>query len=229
MPETVRRTIKSFILRQGRLTHGQQRALDEQWPVFGIEYEASLLDFETLFGNTNPVILEIGFGNGESLLQMAAENPDQNFIGIEVHRPGVGHLLHLIHEQGIQNLRVMNHDAIDILQNQIPEHSLTRVQLYFPDPWHKKKHNKRRIVQAAFLDTLSRLLRTDGKIHFATDWEHYAKHMMLTLEYHDDFENDDGTNQYSPKPDYRPITKFEKRGQRLGHGVWDLIFSVRHK
>lgn len=229
MPEIIRRTIKSFILRQGRLTQGQQRALDEQWPVFGIDYEAKLLDFEVLFGNTNPVILEIGFGNGESLLQMAAENPEQNFIGIEVHRPGVGHLLHLIQEHGIQNLRVMNHDAIDILQNQITDHSLDRVQLYFPDPWHKKKHNKRRIVQTSFLDMLARLLKADSKIHFATDWEHYAKHMMQTLENHDVFENVAGNNQYSPKPDYRPITKFERRGQRLGHGVWDLVFSVKQK
>jgi len=226
MPEIIRRTIKSFILRQGRLTHGQQRALDEQWPVFGIDYEATPLDFNQLFGNDNPVVLEIGFGNGESLLQMAAESPELNFIGIEVHRPGVGHLLHLIQEQGIKNLRVMNHDAIDILQNQIPEHSLSRVQLYFPDPWHKKKHNKRRIVQASFLDTLAKLLQTDGQIHFATDWEHYAEHMMRTLVAHPAFSNNAGENNFSPKPDYRPVTKFERRGQRLGHGVWDLLFTV---
>ncbi len=229
MPEIIRRTIKSFILRQGRLTHGQQRALDEQWPVFGIDYQPEPIDFTALFGNEQPVTLEIGFGNGESLLQMAAENPDQNFIGIEVHRPGVGHLLHLIHEQGIQNLRVMNYDAIDILQNQIPEHSLSRVQLYFPDPWHKKKHNKRRIVQANFLDMLAKLLQKDGQIHFATDWEHYARHMMATLEAHPEFINNAGENEFSPKPDYRPITKFERRGQRLGHGVWDLLFTVHHK
>ncbi len=229
MSDAPRRTIKSFILRQGRLTHGQQRALEEQWPIFGIDYEARPLDLKALFGNDQPVILEIGFGNGESLLQMAAENPEQNFIGIEVHRPGVGHLLHLIQQQGIQNLRVMNHDAIDILQNQIPEHSLSRVQLYFPDPWHKKKHNKRRIVQPAFLDTLAKLLRTDGKIHFATDWEPYAEQMMATLEQHPLFENSQPAGQFTPKPDYRPETKFERRGQRLGHGVWDLIFTVRHK
>lgn len=229
MSEIIRRTIKSFILRQGRLTHGQQRALDEQWPVFGIDYEDKPLDFKALFANDQPVILEIGFGNGESLLQMAAENPDQNFIGIEVHRPGVGHLLHLIHEQGIQNLRVMNHDAIDILLNQIPEHSLSRVQLYFPDPWHKKKHNKRRIVQASFLDMLAKLLKKDGGIHFATDWEHYAHHMMKTLEDHPDFINNAAENQFSPKPDYRPITKFERRGQRLGHGVWDLLFTIQQQ
>ena len=229
MPESPRRTIKSFILRQGRLTHGQQRALEEQWPKFGIDYEARPLDLNTLFGNDQPVILEIGFGNGESLLQMAAENPEQNFIGIEVHRPGVGHLLHLIQQQGIQNLRVMNHDAIDILQNQIPEHRLSRVQLYFPDPWHKKKHNKRRIVQPAFLDTLAELLEEDGEIHFATDWEPYAAHMMTTLEQHPQFENSQPAGQFIPKPDYRPETKFERRGQRLGHGVWDLVFTVRHK
>lgn len=229
MPETIRRTIKSFILRQGRLTQGQQRALDEQWPIFGIDYEAKPIDFAKLFGNNNPVILEIGFGNGESLLQMAAENPEQNFVGIEVHRPGVGHLLHLIHEQGIKNLRVMNYDAIDILQNQIAEHSLSRVQLYFPDPWHKRKHIKRRIVQAGFLDMLAKLLKSDGQIHFATDWKHYAHHMMATLENHPQFSNNATKNEFSPKPDYRPTTKFERRGQRLGHGVWDLLFSVQQK
>lgn len=229
MSETIRRTIKSFILRQGRLTQGQQRALDEQWPIFGIDYEAKPIDFAKLFGNHNPVILEIGFGNGESLLQMAAENPEQNFVGIEVHRPGVGHLLHLIHEQVVKNLRVMNYDAIDILQNQIAEHSLSRVQLYFPDPWHKTKHNKRRIVQASFLDMLAKLLKSDGQIHFATDWEHYARHMMATLEGHTQFSNNAAENEFSPKPDYRPTTKFERRGQRLGHGVWDLLFSVQQK
>jgi len=227
--EQPRRTIKSFILRQGRLTHGQQRALDELWPVFGIDYQAEPIDLNTVFGNDKPVVLEIGFGNGESLVQMAAENPELNFIGIEVHRPGVGHLLHMIQEQGIQNLRVMNHDAIDILQNQIPKHSLHRIQLYFPDPWHKKKHNKRRIVQPAFLDTLATLLQADGKIHFATDWEHYAEHMMLTLEAHPLFVNSLEKNQFIPKPDYRPTTKFERRGQRLGHGVWDLIFNLCNK
>lgn len=227
MSETIRRTIKSFILRQGRLTQGQQRALDEQWPIFGIDYAEQAIDFVALFGNENPVTLEIGFGNGESLLQMAAENPEQNFVGIEVHRPGVGHLLHLIHEQGIQNLRLMNYDAIDILQNQIADHSLARVQLYFPDPWHKKKHNKRRIVQTAFLDTLAQKLKSDGQIHFATDWKHYARHMMVTLENHPLFINNAKTNEYSPKPNYRPVTKFERRGQRLGHGVWDLLFSIK--
>ncbi|MDH5393232.1 MAG: tRNA (guanosine(46)-N7)-methyltransferase TrmB [Gammaproteobacteria bacterium] len=226
MSDIIQRTVKSFILRQGRLTQGQQRALDQQWPVFGIDYEEKLLDFKTLFGNDQPVVLEIGFGNGDSLAQMAIESPDQNFIGIEVHRPGVGHLLHLSLKHGIKNLRVMNHDAIDILQNQIPANSLSRVQLYFPDPWHKTKHNKRRIVQTEFLDRLAVLLQKDGQIHFATDWKDYARHMMKTLEKHAAFSNNAGSQQFSPKPDYRPVTKFERRGQRLGHGVWDLIFTV---
>lgn len=228
MSDFPRRTIKSFILRQGRLTQGQQRALDELWPVFGIDYQDTALDFERVFGNNQPVVLEIGFGNGESLLQMAAENPDQNFVGIEVHRPGVGHLLHLIGEQGLQNLRVMNHDAIDILQNQIADHSLSRVQLFFPDPWHKKKHNKRRIVQTAFLDLLATTLKANGQIHFATDWEPYAVHMMQTLEQHKQFANTQPANQFTPKPAYRPETKFERRGQRLGHGVWDLVFNIQN-
>lgn len=228
MSETISRTIKSFILRQGRLTQGQQRALDEQWPIFGIDYAEQAIDFVALFGNENPVALEIGFGNGESLLQMAAESPEQNFVGIEVHRPGVGRLLHLIHEQGIQNLRIMNYDAIDILQNQIADHSLARVQLYFPDPWHKTKHNKRRIVQTEFLDTLAKKLQAKGQIHFATDWKYYATHMMKTLANHPLFINNADKNEFSPKPDYRPITKFERRGQRLGHSVWDLLFTVKH-
>lgn len=226
MPDIIRRTVKSFILRQGRLTQGQQRALDQQWTVFGIDYKNQLLDFTELFGNQQPVALEIGFGNGDSLAQMARENPQQNFIGIEVHRPGVGRLLHLIQQHEINNLRVMNHDAIDILQNQIPDHSLSRIQLYFPDPWHKRKHNKRRIVQTEFLDRLLQLLKKDGQIHFATDWHDYAKHMMKTLENHPGFSNQAGDHEFSAKPDYRPTTKFERRGQKLGHDVWDLIFSV---
>ncbi|MDH5516198.1 MAG: tRNA (guanosine(46)-N7)-methyltransferase TrmB [Gammaproteobacteria bacterium] len=226
MSDIIRRTVKSFILRQGRLTQGQQRALAQQWPLFGIDFTPQPLDFNSLFGNQQPVILEIGFGNGDSLAQMARENPQQNFIGIEVHRPGVGHLLHLIQQYEITNLRVMNHDAIDILHQQIAENSLSRVQLYFPDPWHKTKHNKRRIVQPAFLDRLAQLLNKDGQIHFATDWHDYAKHMMKTLENHPQFSNQAGNFEFSPKPDYRPTTKFERRGQKLGHGVWDLIFSV---
>ena len=229
MTDSPRRTIKSFILRQGRLTQGQQRALDEQWPIFGIDYQPININFADIFGNQQPVILEIGFGNGESLLQMAAENPKQNFVGIEVHRPGVGRLLHLIEQQGITNLRVMNHDAIEILENQVADHSLSRVQLYFPDPWHKKKHNKRRIVQSGFLDLLATKLNSNGQIHFATDWEPYAEHMMETLEQHPLFENTQPAGQFTPKPDYRPETKFERRGQRLGHGVWDFVFNVRHK
>jgi tRNA (guanine-N7-)-methyltransferase len=220
------RTIKSFILRQGRLTQGQQRALDTLWHQFGLDFSEQHADFPAIFGNANPVVLEIGFGNGESLVQMAIDNPDTNYIGIEVHRPGVGHLLHLIGENNTQNLRVMNHDAIDILQKQIADHSLDRVQLFFPDPWHKKKHQKRRIVQPEFLSLLSQKLKSDGQIHFATDWQHYARHMLRTLEAHPDFSNTAEAGQYSPRPDYRPVTKFERRGHRLGHGVWDLIFSI---
>lgn len=227
MSEAPRRTIKSFILRQGRLTQGQQRALDTLWQDFGIDFSATPADFTAIFGNNQPVVLEIGFGNGESLLQMAMENPELNYVGIEVHRPGVGHLLHLIGENQVTNIRVMNHDAIDILQKQVAAHSLDRIQLFFPDPWHKKKHHKRRIVQTAFLDLLASKLKNGGQLHFATDWEHYAKHMLATLEAHPDFSNNAGAGQYSERPDYRPITKFERRGHRLGHGVWDLLFSLK--
>lgn len=227
MSDTPRRTIKSFILRQGRLTQGQQRALEQQWPTFGIDFDQQAINFESLFNNNNDTVLEIGFGNGESLATMAEQAPDLNFIGIEVHRPGVGHLLHIIDEKQLNNLRVMNHDAIEILEQQIPNDSLARVQLYFPDPWHKKKHNKRRIVQTGFLDLLAKKVKTNGHLHFATDWQPYAEHMLSTLSAHPLFENTDPANSYSEKPSYRPETKFERRGQRLGHGVWDLVFKRR--
>jgi len=219
------RTIRSFVKREGRLTAGQQRALDVLWPEFGIDYSTDLLDIKHLFPQVAPVVLEIGFGNGDSLFQMAQNNPHQNYIGIEVHRPGVGHLLQLIETHNLINLKIICHDAVDVIENQIADNSLDRVQLFFPDPWHKKKHNKRRIVQQTFVNLLAKKIKTDGIFHLATDWQDYAEHMLEVLAKNSSFINMSADNEYSPRPDERPITKFEKRGHRLGHGVWDLLFK----
>lgn len=218
------RTIKSFVLRQGRLTKGQEQAMQTLWPVFGIEAADTPLDFPQLFGRNAPVTLEIGFGNGESLTQMAKAAPERDFIGIEVHTPGVGHLLKLVGDQGLENVRVMNTDAVEILQNRIPAGSLDRVQLFFPDPWHKQKHHKRRIVQAGFVKLIASRLRTGGVFHMATDWENYAEHMAKVLENSAEFVNLSVYPPYSPRPDERPLTRFENRGLKLGHGVWDLLY-----
>ncbi len=227
MQDTIehRRTIKSFVLRQGRLTKGQESAMASLWPQFGIEPTETVLDLAALFGRTAPITLEIGFGNGESLWQMAQADPARDFLGIEVHTPGVGHLLKLMGETGVSNIRVLNSDAVDVLHKQIPPHSLDRVQLFFPDPWHKKKHHKRRIVQPAFVDLISSRLRHDGVLHMATDWQAYAEHMVDVMQARSDFQNLAENPPYSPRPDTRPLTKFEHRGLRLGHGVWDLLYQ----
>lgn len=220
-----RREIKSFVRREGRTTRGQERALNELWPVFGIDYQPDQpLDFARLFGNQQPVWLEIGFGMGHSLAAMAQAMPEVNFLGIEVHRPGVGSLLASIQEQGLTNLRVMSHDAVEVLKHMIPEASLARVLLFFPDPWHKTRHHKRRIVQAPFASLIASRLQPGGAFHAATDWEPYAQWMLEILDAHPDFDNPNGADHYASKPDYRPRTKFEARGERLGHGVWDLIY-----
>lgn len=226
MEEVKLRLIKSFVLRQGRLTKGQQQALEQGWSLYGIDPGNTLLNFQALFGNTAPVTLEIGFGNGETLAQMAQAEPARNFIGIEVHTPGVGHLLHLLLDRGINNVRVMNSDAVEIIQQRIPVASLDRVQLYFPDPWHKKRHNKRRIVQPEFVSLLASRLKPGGIFHMATDWEDYAQQMATVMQASPDFHTlaTDG-GPFSPRPDFRPLTKFEQRGLRLGHGVWDLLYT----
>ena len=221
-PEFTRK-IRSFVRREGRLTTGQQHALDTLWPKYGIDMGETALDLGSIFGNEQPVILEIGFGNGDSLAQMAKGNPGLNYLGIEVHRPGVGHLLYLIEEQGIENLRIMSEDAVEIIKNQIPEQALTGVQLFFPDPWPKKKHHKRRIVQPDFVKLLASRLKPGGFFHMATDWENYAEHMLEVMSAAEDFENSTREGDFIPRPDTRPLTKFEQRGQRLGHGVWDLL------
>jgi tRNA (guanine-N7-)-methyltransferase len=219
------RTIKSFVKREGRLTKSQLNALDNLWPKFGIDYSEQQLNLESIFGRNVERVLEIGFGNGDSLWQMAQASPEKDFIGIEVHRPGVGHLLHLIETSGITNLRIISYDALDVLNHQITDHSLDRLQLFFPDPWHKKKHHKRRIVQDDFANLVSKKLKTGGIFHLATDWENYAEHMIKVLNRNNNFKNLSDNNAFVSKPLERPTTKFEKRGQKLGHGVWDMLFQ----
>ncbi|XYQ55982.1 tRNA (guanosine(46)-N7)-methyltransferase TrmB [Pectobacterium carotovorum] len=219
------RRIRSFVRRQGRLTNGQQLALDNYWPVMGVEYQTELVDFNALFGRDAPVVLEIGFGMGASLVTMAAQHPEQNFLGIEVHLPGVGACLASAQEAGISNLRVMCHDAIEVLMNMIPDGSLSMVQLFFPDPWHKARHNKRRIVQVPFVQLVQSKLKVGGVFHMATDWEPYALHMLEVMTSVTEYRNLSNNNEYVERPESRPLTKFEARGQRLGHGVWDLMFE----
>lgn len=219
------RRIRSFVRRQGRLTKGQQHALDNYWPVMGVEYQPEPVDLVSLFGREAPVVLEIGFGMGASLVTMAESNPQQNFLGIEVHSPGVGACLSTAHEAGVENLRVMCHDAVDVLDKMIPDNSLRMVQLFFPDPWHKARHNKRRIVQAPFAELVLRKLKLGGVFHMATDWEAYAEHMLEVMSSLAGYQNQSATKDYVPRPESRPLTKFEQRGQRLGHGVWDLMFE----
>ncbi|MBA0204910.1 tRNA (guanosine(46)-N7)-methyltransferase TrmB [Pectobacterium aroidearum] len=219
------RRIRSFVRRQGRLTNGQQLALDNYWPVMGVEYQTEQVDFNALFGRDAPVVLEIGFGMGASLVTMAAQHPEQNFLGIEVHLPGVGACLASAQEAGISNLRVMCHDAIEVLMKMIPDGSLSMVQLFFPDPWHKARHNKRRIVQVPFVELVQSKLKIGGVFHMATDWEPYAQHMLEVMTSVAGYRNLSDKNDYVERPDSRPLTKFEARGQRLGHGVWDLMFE----
>jgi len=215
-------------LREGRLTQGQQRAFEQFWPEFGVHFDGTPLDFQTLFGNSRPVYLEIGFGDGESLAEMASCNPDNNYLGIEMHRPGVGHLLLKMEERALTNLRIIRHDAVDIVQRGLTDASLAGLYLFFPDPWHKRRHNKRRILQPPFVDDIAKVLRPGAIFHAATDWEEYARHMLRVMtQANVFFENCAEDNSYSPRPDYRLLTKFEQRGHHLGHDVWDLIFRRR--
>lgn len=217
--------VKSYVKREGRLTKGQEKALADYWPSMGIDYVNAPLSLTELFGRTAPVVVEIGFGMGKSLVEMAAASPDKDFIGIEVHRPGVGACLSDAGEKGVENLRVMEHDAVEVLKNMIPDGSLSRLQLFFPDPWHKKRHHKRRIVQAEFAELVRSKLAIGGCFHMATDWEHYAEHMAEVMNSLEGYKNTATDGNYVERPDYRPITKFETRGQKLGHGVWDLIYE----
>lgn len=219
-----RRGIKSFVIRAGRLTKGQQGALERQWPVMGLELSDGPIDPKQVFGRDGHVVFEIGYGMGQSLAAMAATAPEKDFIGVEVHLPGVGSLLHLAEEAGVSNLRTYKDDAIEVLKL-LPDNSIDTVQLFFPDPWHKKKHHKRRIVQPEFAQTLRRILKPGGIFHMATDWEPYMEHMLEVMDVAEGYENIAGRGQCVPRPEHRPLTKFEKRGETKGHGVWDLMYK----
>ena len=222
---TPMRRIRSFVLRTGRMTAGQERGYEDNWPKWGLTSKAGLLDLKEVFGREGPCVFEIGFGMGHSLTGMAQAFPESNFIGVEVHTPGVGKLLSDMEEQSLDNIRVFREDANDVLNQSIADGALSKVQIFFPDPWHKTKHHKRRLVQPEFVQLLRRKLKVGGVIHLATDWENYAKHMMKVMSGAEGFTNQAGEGNYSERPEHRPLTKFEKRGHRLGHGVWDLLFE----
>lgn len=220
-----KRPIRSFVLRQGRLTTAQQRALETVMPQFGIPYAAQSIDLDEVFSRKgNRKILEIGFGMGETTAHIAEHHPDWDVLGVEVHTPGVGSLLKQVSERGLTNVRVIQHDAVEVLRHMIGNASLDGVHIFFPDPWHKKRHHKRRLIQPEFVKLLSSKLKPGGYLHVATDWQEYAEWILEILEAEPQLENT--AAGYAPKPDYRPLTKFENRGLKLGHGVWDIIFRL---
>ena len=228
--EDGRRRVRSFVLRQGRFTPAQQRAFDTLWPRYGLDYapiesRGAPRDFAAEFGREAPRVLEIGFGNGEALRFAAANDPGRDFIGIEVHAPGVGRLLNALAEDGTGNVRVYHHDAVEVLENEIADGSLDEVRIYFPDPWHKKRHHKRRLVNPAFAALLVRKLRPGGRLHLATDWHDYAEQMWDVLDATPGLRNRAGPRGHVPRPPWRPRTHFEDRGLKLGHGVRDLLYD----
>jgi tRNA (guanine-N7-)-methyltransferase len=229
MPETPPlahpRSIRSFVLRAGRMGSGQTRALQELGPRYVLPYRQQLLDFAAVFGRSAPVVLEIGFGMGDATAAIAARMPEVDFIGIEVHPPGVGALLQRIGEQGLTNLRIVQHDAVEVLAAMIPTASLAGIHVYFPDPWHKKRHHKRRLIQPDFVAALARHLAPGGTLHCATDWQPYAEQMLEVLSAEPMLANT--VDGFAPRPEVRPLTKFEARGLKLGHGVWELVFKRR--
>lgn len=224
-PDIKKRTIRSFVRRAGRITASQQRALDELWTTYGIDYRDEPLDFSAVFGRSAPVVLEIGFGNGESLVEQAAANPDKDYVGIEVHEPGVGHCLLKASAAGLTNLRVIAHDAVEVLTKQVPDSSLDRLNLYFPDPWPKKRHHKRRIVQDAFVEMVARCLASGGTWNIATDWANYAEHIDEVLARSAQFRCATRREHEGDAPLDRPQTKFERRGLRKGHRIFDWCFE----
>jgi len=219
------RQVRSFVLRQGRLTAGQQRALDEQWPRFGINYTGQPRDFAELFGRTAPLVVEIGFGNGEQLLFACGEEPEKNHVGVEVHAPGVGRLLQGAAAIGASHLRAYCHDAVEVLTHEVADATLDEVRIYFPDPWHKKRHNKRRLVEPSFAALLARKLKAGGMLHLATDWDNYATQMLEVCDAEPRLRNRAGAGGHVERPTLRRQTHFEARGLKLGHGVHDLLYD----
>ncbi|WP_239352048.1 tRNA (guanosine(46)-N7)-methyltransferase TrmB [Snodgrassella communis] len=216
------RSIRSFVLRQGHMTAAQQRAIDTQWAQYGIDYHKNIVDLNTIFNRNAPIILEIGFGMGVASAAIAQNLPAYDFLAIDVHGPGVGNLLKLIQEQNIQNIKVMRHDAVEVVNHMLSNNSLHGIHIFFPDPWHKKRHHKRRLIQIPFIKQLLPKLQKNGYIHLATDWQEYAEQMLEVLTSFSELQNT--ATDFAPTPAYRPETKFEARGKRLGHNVWDLVF-----
>ena len=221
------RRIRSFVLRAGRTTVAQERALDELWPAFGLDLQGTPLDLARVFGREAPRCLEIGFGVGEVIGSLAQTNPHIDYLGIEVHRAGVGRLLLHAEKSSLKNLRVICHDAVEVLRDYIADSSLEETLIFFPDPWHKKRHHKRRLIEASFVALLSAKLRTGGILRLATDWQNYAEQMLLVCNAEPTLRSFSPDSSYVPRPDFRPPTRFERRGERLGHGVWDLVYSRR--
>jgi tRNA (guanine-N7-)-methyltransferase len=216
------RHIRSFVLRQGRVSPAQQRSLDNLMPRYGIPYSVLPLDLEVTFGRSAPKILEIGFGMGEPTAKIALDHPQNDYLALEVHPPGVGSLLKQIDAQGIQNIRIIQHDAVEVLRDMVNDATLDGVHIFFPDPWHKARHNKRRLIQSPFIAKLVQKIKPGGYIHVATDWQEYAVQVLAVLGAEPLLQNT--ATDYADKPAYRPLTKFEQRGLNLGHGVWDLVF-----
>jgi len=219
------RPIRSFVLRQGRFTPAQQRAFDEYWPQFGIDFNGQLHDFNLTFGRNAPKVLEIGFGNGDALVYAAQNDPARDYIGIEVHAPGVGHLLNTLNHHQMKNIRIYHHDAVEVLEQEINDDTLAEIRIYFPDPWHKKRHHKRRLIQPKLANLLVHKLQKNGLFHLATDWEEYAQHMWDVLDNTEGLINCAGKRGSIERPAWRLQTRFENRGRKLGHGVWDLLYQ----
>ncbi len=221
------RIVRSYVLRQGRVTLAQKRAFNEQWPHYGIDYTGELQNFDAIFAREAARVLEIGFGNGEQMHFAATDEPQRDFIGVEVHGPGVGRLLNALADDNLKNGRVYQHDAVEVLKNEIADGSLSEVRIYFPDPWHKTRHHKRRIIQSEFVKLLCRKIKPGGLLHMATDWEKYAEHMWDVCDAEPQLENQNGPRGFVSRPAWRRQTHFETRGLKLGHGVWDLLYTRR--
>ena len=221
----IRRPIRSFVLRQGRISNAQQRAYDTLLPKFGIPYSPQTIDLDRIFGRRAPKVLEIGFGMGETTAAIAAQHPENDYLGIDVHTPGVGSLLKALADRGLANVRIIQHHAVGVLQDMIAPAAFDAVHIFFPDPWPKKRHHKRRLIQAPLVSMLCERMKPGAYIHVATDWQDYAEQVLAVMSAEPQLENT--VQDYAPRPDYRPQTKFEIRGLRLGHGVWDVIFRRR--
>ena len=224
-PEYMRR-IRSFVLREGRMTPAQQRAFDEHWSRYGVDYRATVQDLDARFGRSAPRVLEIGFGNGEALAWASENDQARDFIGVEVHGPGVGRLMNALAARDANNVRLYKHDAVEVLEHEIAPASLAEVRIWFPDPWHKKRHNKRRLIQADFAALLASRMAPNGLLHLATDWQAYAEHMREVMEAAPGWHNALSAGAFAAKPDWRIETHFERRGLKLGHGVWDLLYRL---